>query len=525
MSLVSSAPNRRGAVGGRSDCALMGVLQLILFLLSASSVAASANEPYLADPSLFFQPEPTLVYRNGTGSFHLLMETPLPILCAVHYGKITTDTPSTMSGGTTEENENSTETIMMVFDGVTTMPMASPAEFHDVEVPLDTGDDGSVIDHLLILTAFLPNAYGDVLRSPKYRILADPLSPSITTMDMLTDDINEASVIEAAECPYELNLGSITSNAASFELSSKPSLATLHSLAFAAASAADPTIIDLSRTETTNVESDPQLDLSGLDPNTSYNVAGCFIDVNAEVCCAQPVPLGFTTSADVGASDEPSFGEECYGDNVALLDAGALAMDVSSNYGNGDMNSSFGGNKAIDGRSASAWSSFGDGDFAYILIQLAEPMPLAGVGVWSREMVGSSQIASFSLTLSNSMGSDRCITSLGPYDLPDTKSLYKFNLADELDNSKMYDEIRLDVDTSNGGNTGLRTLEVYPMNGMCLARSMGGEDYDSSEGQVAEEDSEAMMVSATPDEGQTNAAYGHDGIFSLFCALIASLMI
>jgi len=434
-----------------------------------------------------------------------------------------------MPGGTTdaENNENSTET-MMVFDGVTTMPMAFPAEFHDVEVPLDTGDDSSIIDHLLVLTAFLPNAYSDVLRSPVYSIVANPLSPSITTMDMLTDDVNEASIVEPTECPYALSLGSITSNSASFELSSKPSLDTLHSLAFV--STDDPTIIDLSRTETTTVESDPELGLSGLDPGTSYTVTGCFIDTNAEVCCARPIPLGFTTSADdAEGSDEPRFGEECYSDNVALLDVGASVMDVSSNYGNGDLNASFGGNKAVDGRSASAWSSFGDGDDAYILIKLAEPMPLAGVGVWSREMVGSSQIASFSLTLSNSMGSDRCITFLGPYALPDTTSLYKFNLGDELDDSKVYDEIRLDVDTSNGGNTGLRTLEVYPMNEMCLARSMGG--GGSSEYEMAEEeDSGAMMVAVTPGEGPTSAAYGHDGMdscamLSLLCVLLASLAI
>jgi hypothetical protein len=221
-------------------------------------------------------------------------------------------------------------------------------------------------------------------------------------------------------------------------------------------------------------------------------------------------------------SDETS-GEECYDDNAALLDAGASVVDVSSNYGNGDMDSSFGGNKAIDGRSTSAWSSFGDGDDAYILIKLAEPLPLAGIGVWSREMVGSSQIASFSLTLSNSNGSDRCITFLGPYDLPDTKSLYKFNLAEELDNGKIYDELRLDVDTSNGGNTGLRTLEVYPMNEMCRARSMDNGTQDSNgEEMVKEEDYDAMMGTAMPNEDQTSTANGYEtnGKFILYCVIL-----
>jgi hypothetical protein len=479
-------------------------LRLILFLLSASTCTASANESF-PDPNLFFQNQPTLVHRNETDSFHLILETPLPILCAVHFGKITNDTSS----------------ANMAFDGVTTMPMAFPAEFHDVEVPVDTGDDDSIIDHFLTLTAFLPNAYSDILRSQVFRIVADPLSPSITTMGMMASadgDSNEASIVAPTECPYELSLGTVTSNSASFELSSAPPLATLHSLAFA--SSTDPTIIDLSRTETTTAESDPELGLSGLDSGTNYTVVGCFIDENADVCCARPIPLDFTTSAEVEDSDEPSFGEECYNENVALLDAGASVVDTSSNYGNGDMDSSFGGNKAIDGRSASAWSSFGDGNDAYIFIKLAEPVPIAGIGVWSREMVGSSQIASFSLTLSNSMGSDRCITFLGPYELPDTKSLYKFNVAEELDNGKIYDEIRLDVDTSNGGNTGLRTLEVYPMNDMCLSRSVDDEGQDSNVGGMAKkEGSDAMMVTATPNEGPTSAANGHRTL-GISCAIL-----
>ena len=493
----------RNCGAANRDVGVLGILWLVLFLLSATIIgAASANEQFLVDPNLFFENEPSLVYRNETDSFHMLFETPLPILCAVHYGKITNGTSSSM-----------------MFDGVTTMPMSFPAEFHDVEVPVDTGPDGSILDHFLILTAFLP-AYSDILRSQIFHIVADPLSPSITSMVLTDDASNVASLVIPTECPYELSIGGVTSNSATFELSSTPPLATLHSLAFA--SSKDPAIVDLSRTETTEVESDPELGLSGLDSNTNYTVAGCFIDTNAEVCCARPIPLGFTTSADMDDSDETS-GEECYDDNAALLDAGASVVDVSSNYGNGDMDSSFGGNKAIDGRSASAWSSFGDGDDAYILIKLAEPLPLAGIGVWSREMVGSSQIASFSLTLSNSNGSDRCITFLGPYDLPDTKSLYKFNLAEELDNGKIYDELRLDVDTSNGGNTGLRTLEVYPMNEMCRARSMDNGTQDSNgEEMVKEEDYDAMMGTAMPNEDQTSTANGYEtnGKFILYCVIL-----
>ena len=430
---------------------------LVLLLFSSTSLisllihpaqAAEANAQYLSNPSQFFE-EPTVVYRDETSSFHLLLTTPIPALCAVHFGRI--------DGGSQSS-----------FDGMTTMPMAFPAEFHDVEIPFET-NGGTTTDHMLIFTAFLPNSYNDILRSAVYSIVADPSAPSITTMELLVDDgtgsVNEATVIEPVDCPYAVSLGNRTSNSASFELSATPPLPTLHSLAY---SSTDPAIIDLARNEGTSAQAVPDLRLSGLDPATAYDVAGCFVDTMASVCCAQPIPLSFATEtpSEDGTSDSGGeFGEECYDDNIALLDLGAAIVDVSSNYGNGDLDSSFGGNKAIDGRSASAWSSFGDGDDAYILLKLATPVSIAGVGVWSRAMVGSAEIRSFRLTMTNS--GDRCISMLGPYDLSDTESLYKFNLLGEVDSGKEFDEIRFDVETSTGGNTGLRSLEVYPVSESC----------------------------------------------------------
>mmetsp|Transcript_2248 Transcript_2248/g.4596 ORF Transcript_2248/g.4596 Transcript_2248/m.4596 type:complete len:520 (-) Transcript_2248:138-1697(-) len=444
-------------------CPLAGRRLLVLLLFSSAFLisllihpaqAAEANAQYLSNPSEFFE-QPTLVYRNETSSFHLLLTTPIPALCAVHFGRIDGGSPSS-------------------FDGMTTMPMAFPAEFHDVAIliPFET-NGGTTTKHMLIFTAFLPNSYNDILRSAVYSIVADPSAPSITTMEMLADDgsrsVNEATVVEPVDCPYEISLGNRTSNSASFELSAMPPLPTLHSLAY---SSTDPAVVDLSRNEGTSAQAVPDLRLSGLDPATAYDVAGCFVDTMASVCCAQPIPLSFATEApseDGTSHSGGEFGEECYDTNIALLDLGAAIVDVSSNYGNGDLDSSFGGNKAIDGRSASAWSSFGDGDDAYILLKLAKPVSIAGVGVWSRAMVGSAEIRSFRLTMTNS--GDRCISMLGPYDLPDTESLYKFNLLEEVDSDKEFDEIRLDVETSTGGNTGLRTLEVYPISESCGSRS------------------------------------------------------
>ena len=437
-------------LAGRLLLLLCSSTSLLISFLVHEADAGEGNAQYLSNPSAFFE-DPTLVYRNETNSFHLLLTTPLPALCAVHFGR---------------QIDNNT------FDGMTTMPMAFPAEFHDVEIPFHT-DEGATLDHKLVFTAFLPNAYDDVLRSPVYSAVADPVSPSITAPEMLADGtsgVNEAAVVYPEDCAYGMRLRNATSNSASFELSANPPLPALHSLAY---SSTDPAIIDLARNEGTSAEAVPNLKLTALDPDTEHNVAGCFVDTMAFVCCAQPIPLSFATEAPSTSDSGGEFGEECYGDNVALLDLEAVIMDVSSNYGNNGLESAFGGNKAIDGRSASAWSSFGDGDDAFISVKLAKPVNIAGVGVWSRAMVGSAEIRSFSLTLSNSVGSDRCITMLGPYDLPDTETLYKFNLLSESDGKKEFDEIRLDVETSTGGNTGLRTLEVYPVKEICAGRSNG----------------------------------------------------
>ena len=57
--------------------------------------------------------------------------------------------------------------------------------------------------------------------------------------------------------------------------------------------------------------------------------------------------------------------------NLASLDAGARIVAVSSNFGGGANDGSWGANSAIDGRKTTAWSTNGDGDAGFVEIALA----------------------------------------------------------------------------------------------------------------------------------------------------------
>ncbi len=135
--------------------------------------------------------------------------------------------------------------------------------------------------------------------------------------------------------------------------------------------------------------------------------------------------------------------------NLASVEAGANIVAVSSNFGNGSNTSTWGAEKAIDGSAASAWSSYGDGNDAYLEIGLAQRAQIKTIGVWSRSMAdGTAKIFSFTVTSDDG-------TVFGPFDLPDTHQMYTFAVSTETQS------LRLDVITSSGGNTGLIEFAAY----------------------------------------------------------------
>lgn len=135
--------------------------------------------------------------------------------------------------------------------------------------------------------------------------------------------------------------------------------------------------------------------------------------------------------------------------NLASLAEGARIVAVSSNYGSGPNDGSWGANSAIDGRRTTEWSSDGDGDGGFVEIALARETRLGAVEVWTRSMSNNTaQIYKFTLT------TDRGEV-LGPYVLPDASQPYRF-AVDVTAKS-----LRLDVVASNGGNVGLVEFAAY----------------------------------------------------------------
>jgi len=133
-------------------------------------------------------------------------------------------------------------------------------------------------------------------------------------------------------------------------------------------------------------------------------------------------------------------------DGLRMLSASV--MTVSSNYGNGKNDSAWGANSALDGDPSTAWSSNGDGNDAYLVLDLGQSQQIEFVNVWTRTM--SNNTAKISkLTITTDSGK-----VFGPFTLPDAKKPYRFEVKATTKT------LRLDAVDSNGGNTGLIEIAV-----------------------------------------------------------------
>jgi hypothetical protein len=149
-----------------------------------------------------------------------------------------------------------------------------------------------------------------------------------------------------------------------------------------------------------------------------------------------------TPKASASAQNKPQ------GRNVALLSEGARIKGVSSNYGGGANDSSFGANNAIDGDVNTQWSSNGDGDKAWIEIDLGKEFTVNAVGFRTRTMGSSAQIQQFRVLTDKG-------ETLGPFDLADASQVYYFPVNTRTQT------LRFEVVKSSGGNTGAAEIEVY----------------------------------------------------------------
>lgn len=139
-------------------------------------------------------------------------------------------------------------------------------------------------------------------------------------------------------------------------------------------------------------------------------------------------------------SNEPELGL-----NLASAAGGATIVEASSAFGE---SAAWRAANAIDGDPATEWSSNGDGDTAYITVQLRAEARVIAVGVWTRTMGTSAQIKEFQVV------TDRGET-LGPFALPDANRVYSFAV------SAIARSLRFEVVSSSGGNTGAVEIAVY----------------------------------------------------------------
>jgi hypothetical protein len=177
--------------------------------------------------------------------------------------------------------------------------------------------------------------------------------------------------------------------------------------------------------------------LTGLEPDTVYYVR--LQGVGPDGTLYQSEEYTFrTTEAETSET----------GLNLALPENGARLVGSSSNYGGGADDSSFGALNATDGNVATQWSSDGDGDEAWIEIELAEQTRVTRLGFWTRTMGSSAQIERFEVT------TDKGETH-GPFELADAAGTHYF------DTDFVARRLRFDVLSSSGGNTGAVEIEVY----------------------------------------------------------------
>ncbi len=130
-----------------------------------------------------------------------------------------------------------------------------------------------------------------------------------------------------------------------------------------------------------------------------------------------------------------------HGENLAL---GASVVDVSSEF-----SASWAAGNAVDGDLATEWSSGGDGDEAFITIDLGSQQDVVGVEFLTRSMANGTAIANTFWVVVDDR--DR----LGPFQAGNPADV-KFTPIEFRGQI-----ISFEIDTSTGGNTGAIEVRVF----------------------------------------------------------------
>ncbi|MEX0788573.1 MAG: discoidin domain-containing protein [Anaerolineales bacterium] len=134
--------------------------------------------------------------------------------------------------------------------------------------------------------------------------------------------------------------------------------------------------------------------------------------------------------------------------NLASTAAGARVSGVSSQFGSEASDGAYAAIRAIDGAPSTQWSSNGDGNDAWIEIELPAPTHITRVGFWTRTMGSSAQIYSFRIVTDQGQ-------AFGPFELSDAAQIHYF--PTDFSASRL----RFEAVETSGGNTGAVEIEVY----------------------------------------------------------------
>jgi hypothetical protein len=140
-------------------------------------------------------------------------------------------------------------------------------------------------------------------------------------------------------------------------------------------------------------------------------------------------------------ADEPLATTQPLGSNLAL---GAVVIDVSSEF-----NNSFSAAMAFDGDPATEWSSRGDGDEGFVVIDLGAETEIGGFEFITRSMADGSAITTeYSVTVDEA-------EVLGPFPAGNPAD-GRFQPATTTGRV-----LRFDIIASSGGNTGAVEIRVF----------------------------------------------------------------
>ena len=136
-------------------------------------------------------------------------------------------------------------------------------------------------------------------------------------------------------------------------------------------------------------------------------------------------------------------------DNLLAPERGAEVIGVSSNFNGQPNDGVWGIFNAFDNNPNTAWSSSGDGDDAWLEVQLGQRSRITRIEFWTRSMTnGTAQIFEFTVTTDSG-------DVYGPFSLADPDQAYGFDVDFEAST------LRFDVIDSNGGNTGAIEIAAY----------------------------------------------------------------